>query len=175
MSSRYNPQAAEAKWREAWKDADLFSARSPAEAGDRPKAYVLEMFPYPSGRIHIGHVRNYAMGDVVARHKRAHGYNVLHPMGWDAFSLPAENAAIERGIHPGEWTYKNIDAMRAQFDKLGLTPGKKTKTGYSTDAATLEKLRDEHPVVERLLAYREVEKLRCTYGEGLLAKCAQGG
>ena len=121
MSSRYDPQVTEAKWREAWKDADLFRALSPDEAGDRPKAYVLEMFPYPSGRIHIGHVRNYAMGDVVARHKRAHGHNVLHPMGWDAFGLPAENAAIERGIHPGEWTYKNIDAMRAQFDKLGLT------------------------------------------------------
>lgn len=121
MSSRYDHQAVEAKWREAWKDAELYKPMSPAEAGDRPKAYVLEMFPYPSGRIHIGHVRNYAMGDVVARHKRAHGYNVLHPMGWDAFGLPAENAAIERGIHPGEWTYKNIAAMRAQFDKLGLT------------------------------------------------------
>ncbi|MEQ8558033.1 MAG: leucine--tRNA ligase [Henriciella sp.] len=121
MSSRYDPQAAEAKWRKAWKDADLFRAKRPAEAGDRPKSYVLEMFPYPSGRIHMGHVRNYAMGDVVARHKRAHGHNVLHPMGWDAFGLPAENAAIERGIHPGDWTYKNIDAMRAQLDKLGLT------------------------------------------------------
>lgn len=121
MSSRYDPQTAEAKWRQAWKEADLFRALTPDEAGDRPKSYVLEMFPYPSGRIHMGHVRNYAMGDVVARHRRAHGHNVLHPMGWDAFGLPAENAAIERGTHPGDWTYKNIEAMRAQLDKLGLT------------------------------------------------------
>ena len=118
---RYNPKVAEPKWRAAWDEAGVFRTRSPEEAQGKPKYYVLEMFPYPSGRIHVGHMRNYAMGDLVARFKRARGYNVLHPMGWDAFGLPAENAAKERGVHPADWTYANIDAMREQLKGLGLS------------------------------------------------------
>ncbi|MGM0585171.1 MAG: leucine--tRNA ligase [Pseudomonadota bacterium] len=116
--TRYDHRAAEPKWRKAWDEAQLFRARMDP---DRPKYYVLEMFPYPSGRIHIGHVRNYVMGDVVARYKMARGYNVLHPMGWDAFGMPAENAAMERGVHPGDWTYENIAVMKSQMEPMGLS------------------------------------------------------
>ena len=109
--SRYVAAEIEPKWQAAWTEAEVFRAR---RTGDKPKYYVLEMFPYPSGRIHIGHVRNYTMGDVVARYKRATGHNVLHPMGFDAFGMPAENAAMANGGHPRDWTYANIDTMVEQ-------------------------------------------------------------
>ena len=117
-NDRYNPRDAEPRWQKLWEERRLFEAD---ENDPRPKYYVLEMFPYPSGRIHMGHVRNYTMGDVVARYMRAQGHNVLHPMGWDAFGMPAENAAIERGIHPATWTYDNIAAMRGQLKSMGLS------------------------------------------------------
>ncbi len=115
---RYNARVAEPKWQQAWNEANVFSTRND---DPRPKYYVLEMFPYPSGRIHMGHVRNYTMGDVVARYKRARGFNVLHPMGWDAFGLPAENAAIQNNVHPAKWTYENIATMRGQLKSMGLS------------------------------------------------------
>ncbi|MBU3031200.1 leucine--tRNA ligase [Paracoccus marinaquae] len=113
----YDPSSSEARWQQAWADAGSFTATR----DERPKYYVLEMFPYPSGRIHMGHVRNYTMGDVVARFKRAQGFSVLHPMGWDAFGMPAENAAMEQGGHPRDWTYGNIATMRDQLRPLGLS------------------------------------------------------
>ncbi len=116
--ARYDHREAEPYWRRRWEDAGCFTAR---EDPSRPKYFVMEMFPYPSGRIHMGHVRNFTLGDVVARYKRARGFNVLHPMGWDAFGLPAENAAFEAGVHPGEWTRRNIATMKAQLSTMGLS------------------------------------------------------
>ena len=115
---RYNPGACETKWQQTWTDRGTFQTR---DDDPGPKYYVLEMFPYPSGRVHMGHVRNYTMGDVVARFKRARGFNVLHPMGWDAFGMPAENAAMANNVHPREWTYDNIATMRTQLKSMGLS------------------------------------------------------
>lgn len=118
MAAKYTPAAIEEKWQKTWDEQGLDTA---SEDASKPKFYALSMFPYPSGNLHMGHVRNYTITDVIARVRRMQGYRVLHPMGWDAFGLPAENAAIDRGIHPAQWTYQNIDQMRAQLKQLGLS------------------------------------------------------
>jgi len=118
MLDKYNFGEIEAKWQKKWEDTNAFKV---TEDSDKEKYYVLEMFPYPSGKLHMGHVRNYSIGDVIARFKKMKGYNVLHPMGYDAFGLPAENAAIKNNVEPAEWTWSNIEDMNRQLRELGLS------------------------------------------------------
>ena len=129
MTSRFNALKADAAWQQVWDDRQTFVAK---DDSGKPQSYVLEMFPYPSGKIHMGHVRNYTMGDVLARFRRMRGYEVLHPMGWDAFGMPAENAAMEKGVHPGGWTRANIATMKAQLERLGFA------LDWSRELATCE-------------------------------------
>ncbi len=146
MNETYDPTAVEQKWQDIWRERKTFKAD---KNDPRPKFYMLEMFPYPSGRIHMGHVRNYSIGDVVARFKWKRGFKVLHPMGWDAFGLPAENAAIERGVHPAEWTYKNIREMRSQLQSLGIS------YDWEREIATC---RPEYYKFEQMVFTRALEK-----------------
>ncbi|KAJ8139055.1 hypothetical protein OY671_007733, partial [Metschnikowia pulcherrima] len=128
-ADRFDPSSADIRWQRVWDERESFRAD---DASNKPRSYVSEMFPYPSGRIHIGHVRNYTMGDVSARYKRMKGFEVSHPMGWDAFGMPAENAAMEKGVHPGGWTRDNIANMKAQLKRSGFA------LDWSREIATCE-------------------------------------
>jgi leucyl-tRNA synthetase len=152
LEERYDPRKVEPKWQKYWAERHLFKTVSDAS---RKKFYCLEMFPYPSGKIHMGHVRNYAIGDVIARYKRMQGFSVLHPMGWDAFGLPAENAAIKHGVHPSKWTYENIGYMKSQLNKLGLSYDWDREVTTCSPDYYLWNQRFFVKMLERGLAYRK--------------------
>ena len=155
-SERYNAPVREKHWQQVWDDKGTFRTKDKSK---RPKRYQLEMFPYPSGRIHMGHVRNYTLGDVIARYMRAKGFNVLHPMGWDAFGLPAENAAIERKVHPKTWTYENIDTMRAQLKAMGVSIDWSREFATCDPAYYVHQQRLFLDFFKKKLAYRSTAKV----------------
>jgi leucyl-tRNA synthetase len=155
-SERYNAPVREKHWQQVWEERGTFRTQ---EKSKRPKRYQLEMFPYPSGRIHMGHVRCYTLGDVMARYMRAKGFNVLHPMGWDAFGLPAENAAIERKVHPAKWTYENIDTMRAQLQAMGVSVDWQREFATCDPAYYVHQQRLFLDFLKKKLAYRKTAKV----------------
>jgi leucyl-tRNA synthetase len=155
-SERYNAPVREKHWQQVWEERDTFRTQ---EKSRKPKRYQLEMFPYPSGRIHMGHVRCYTLGDVMARYMRAKGYNVLHPMGWDAFGLPAENAAMERKVHPAKWTYENVDTMRAQLKAMGVSIDWSREFATCDPAYYVHQQRLFLDFLKKKLAYRKTAKV----------------
>ena len=140
----YNFKSMEKKWQNLFEEKKIFKTKN----NYKKKFYCLEMFPYPSGNIHMGHVRNYTLGDVIANYKRLNGYNVLHPMGWDAFGLPAENAAIQNNLHPKDWTLKNISAMKLQLKRLGLS------IDWDKEISTCDELYYKHQQILFSLLYK---------------------
>jgi len=164
---KYNPSEIEKKWQRFWDEKGSFE---PSEDRTLPKKYILSMFPYPSGRIHMGHVRNYAIGDALARYWRKKGNNVLHPIGWDAFGMPAENAAIKNGVHPGKWTYENIEYMRKELASLGLSFSKEREFATCDPLYTKYEQGFFIDMWERGLVYRKKGYLNwCPHDKTVLA------